>query len=104
MDGEAIFVAVGGGAEAGGVGAFGELSRVDTEGAEGTGFGGGTGFSEARERGVVSLDGAGFEEAEGVGVADVCWPAEETDVVACCDGLVEATFSSGLSGCFIGGV
>ena len=92
---------------------MGELSEAETEGVDETGFDEGTGFSEARKGGAVGLDGAGadeageegarFEEAEGLGVADVCGPVEETEVVTCCDDLVEATFSSGLSDCFIGG-
>jgi len=49
-------------------------------------------------------DGVGFEGAEGLGVTDACAPAEGTEVVSCsASGFVEATFSSGLSDCFIGG-
>ena len=113
MDGEAALGTLGEGAEAVRAGTLGELSEVETEGAEETGFDGGTGFSEAREREAVGLDGAGVDEAgeESAGVegaerpevADVCGPAEEMEVVTCCGGLVEATFSSGLSDCFIGG-
>jgi len=114
LDGEVAFGALGGGAESEGAGAFGELPAGETEGREEAGFDERTGFGEAREAGAVGLDGAwvdktgedgvGFEETEGLGATDTCWPAEETEVVGCCaSGFVEAAFSSGMSDCFIGG-
>jgi len=98
--------------EVGGAGALGELSEVETRGEGGTGFEEGAGFSEARERGTVGLNGAWVDEtgeegggfkAEELGVTGVCWPAKETEVVTCWNGLMEGAFSSGLSDCLIGG-